>query len=357
MSMSCPVMLLIHLAYRLCLYQFELFQTHYSTDLPFIHPPTFLKPLRQASSHGLNPFTVEQPTSVHPPASTEFLLAFLALTARFHSKLIAYHSPHSASRPSNPMVASEFYASAASTQVRTINGARFGTYDLETTQAMLMLAMHEWGMDRGAQAWVYLGLAIRSTQAMGLHYEQDLDDSPFARCVPIQTTGRLSIADSGRGSVNAASHSNDAFIQAEIRRRTFWTCFILDRYLSNGKYRPQALAVGDMRIQLPASEQAFLFGDKVRTPMLGGDRADAPRADLVQSQRRASLVGEQLNGNSHRHSFASNGVNGAMDDEQGKWEIGPEEGLGSRYIKIVDIYGRVVKWACGGGRKYDESSS
>lgn len=334
--------------------QFDIFQLHYSTDLPFIHPPTFLKPLRQANALGplYKPGTAEQSSPVQPPASTEFLLAFLALTARFHPKLIAHHSPANSNRPSNPLIASEYYASAASARMKSVSGEKLGLYDLETTQAILMLVLHDWGMNRGAQAWAYLGVAIRSAQAMGLQYEADLDSSPFSRLVPVNNEGKKSSPASGRDSFHSGS-SNDAFIQTEIRRRTFWACFILDRYLSNGKYRPQSLSAKSTQIQLPASEQAFLFGEPVRTLRLGEMPADSPslRSD-VQPQRRASLIGEALNGAMKRHSSFSNGLNGQVEEEHNKWEVGVEEGLVSRYIKILDIYGKVVDWACCGGRKY-----
>ena len=330
--------------------KFDIFQLHFSTDLPFIHPPTFLKPLRQANILGPQ-YTApssEQASAVRPPASTEFLLAFLALTARFHPKIVAHHSPPTAGHLSNPLVGSEFYASAASARIKAINGEKLGIYDLETIQAILMLSLHDWGMNRGAQAWACLGTAIRSAQALGLHYESDHDNLTSARTIPVMTEERPSMPVSGRDSAHAGS-SNDAFVQAEIRRRTFWTCFIMDRYLSDGKYRPSAINMKDIRIQLPASEQAFLFGAKVRTLMLGED-ADTPRVE-VQLQRRASLIGEVLNGGVKRTSFSANGLGGLAEEEQCKVEVGAEEGLVSRYIRILDVYSRVVKWSCGGGLK------
>lgn len=225
-------------------------------------------------------------------------------------------------------------------------------YDLETTQAILMLTLHNWGMNRGAQAWAYLGLATRSAQALGLQYEKDHDDMPLSRSLPVQVDDIPSFSGSMRDSFHAGS-SNDVFVQTEIRRRTFWTCFILDRYLSNGKYRPQSINAKDIHIQLPASEQAFLFGEKVRTLMLGEEPVETPPRPEMQSQRRASLIGEALNGGmKRRSSFSSNGAVGkVIEDDHAKWEVGAEEGLVSRYIKILDIYSRIVKWACGGGRK------
>lgn len=311
---------------------FDIFQLHFSTDLPFIHPPTFLKPLRQATTMGLQH---SQGPPVQPPASTEFLLAFLALTARFHPKLVAHHSPATSNRPSSPLVASEFYASAASARIKTVTGERLGIYDIESTQALLMLALHDWGMNRGAQAWAYLGIAIRSAQVMGLQYEKDLDDLPLARSMPMVSEGRSSFS---------GGSPSDAFVKAEIRRRTFWTCFIFDRYMSNGKYRPHTLNRRDVRIQLPASEQAFLFGEQVRTLMLSEEqRESAPLRADSHSQRRPSL-----NGGMKRHTYSIGSLNGKSEDEQSKWEIGAEEGLMSRYIRILDIYSRIAKWACGG---------
>lgn len=297
-------------------------------------------------------FGTETSAVIRPPASIAFLLAFLAVTVRFHPGVAAHHSSSTPDR--SPFAASEFYASAASAQL-THQMSALGNgpvvYDLETTQAMLMLTLHEWSMNRGIKAWAHLKNAITSAQAMGLHIEQDLDDKPFARCFATASAGEDSISDIDRRSSSIGS-SNDAFIQQEIRRRTFWTCFILDRYLSNGKFRPQVLRVKDMRIQLPASEQAFLFGEKVRTLMLGEEERDVALRIDEQSRRRSSIAIDSINGGAKRQSFASNESNGGNASlDQGKWEVGADEGLVSRYIKIMDIYGRVLRWACGGGRQ------
>ncbi|GAB7346824.1 hypothetical protein MBLNU459_g1917t4 [Dothideomycetes sp. NU459] len=340
---------------------FDIFQLHFSTDLPFIHPPTFLKPLRQAGTLGVqfrSPGN-ESSSAVRPPASDGFLLAFLAVTARFHPRIVAHHSPSASDK--NPLAASEFYASAATARLmhqKTLTGAEAGaTCDLETIQAMLMLTLHEWGMNRGLEAWTHLRNAITSAQAMGLHIEQDLDDRPNARCFAATTVEKDSGSESDRISPGIVT-SNDAFIRQEIRRRTFWTCFILDRYLSNGKFRPQALIVKDMRIQLPASEQAFLFGEKVRTLMLEEQETDASSETRAQSRRRSSLTANAINESANRQPFPSNGANGSNgSDEAGKWEVGADEGLVSRYIKVLDIYGKVLRWVCGGRRRRNSANA
>ncbi|KAJ9667435.1 hypothetical protein H2201_002303 [Coniosporium apollinis] len=117
-----------------------------------------------------------------------------------------------------------------------------------------------------------------------------------------------------------------AFIEQEIRRRTFWSCFAMDRYLSSGKYRPQMLNVNDLQVQLPSSERAFLFGEKVRTLQLGEELNDMTGKVEAENQRRSSMP---------------LGVNreGSGNEENGRWEVGVDEGALSRYLKILDLYG------------------
>ncbi|KAF2766285.1 hypothetical protein EJ03DRAFT_182577 [Teratosphaeria nubilosa] len=334
---------------------FDIFQVHYSADLPFLHPPTFLKPLRQASMQppSAMPAPSDLSNNARPPGSPEFLLAFLALTARFHPRLVAHHSPTASNRPANPLIASEYYAAAANERLASSWIDHHITHDIERTQATLMLGLHEWGMCRGAKAWVTIGVAIRAAQAMGLQYELDLDDEPMSRSLALKCEAeRLGIDYSQRNSPTTAKTDENAFIQQEIRRRTFWSCYIMDRYLSSGKYRPQMLHASELRIQLPASERSFLFAEKVRTLMLGEDEHKVARAEVQQQREATVLLGTGKN--TPEHSAAPSPPKSQQDEDKGRLEIGPDEGLVSRYIKILEIYGRVVQWSCSGGRRIEQ---
>lgn len=322
---------------------FEIFQIHYSADLPFLHPPTFLKPLHQANQqlHNRPPPTPND--SPRPPASAEFLLSFLALTARFHPKLVAHHSPPTSARPSNPLIASEYYAAAAGERL-VGSWSESSFHDINRIQASLMLGLHEWGMCRGAKAWLTIGAAIRQAQAMGLQYELDLDDEPLSRSLALDCEAeRLGIGNRKSSWADGRDDGN-MFIQQEIRRRTFWSCYIMDRYLSSGKYRPQMLQAKELRIQLPASERSFLFAEKVRTLMLGEEENDEVGRAEMQRQKSVALGG----------SPEPDSKDGVADDDEDRppLETGADEGLVSRYIKILEIYGKVVKWSCAGGRRY-----
>lgn len=329
---------------------FDIFQIHYSADLPFLHPPTFLKPLRQASMQPPPITSMSADSSaaaVRPPASPEFLLAFLALTARFHTRLVAHHSPATEARPSNPLIASEYYAAAARERLAT-GWTENRVHDIERTQATLMLGLHDWGMCRGAQAWLTIGMAIRAAQAMGLQYEMELDDEPMSRSLALGGEAERMGLDAGRKSSSYGHQSEeDAFIQQEVRRRTFWSCYIMDRYLSSGKYRPQMLHAPELRIQLPASERSFLFAEKVRTLMLGEENKHVAGRAEVQSLRQASVM--LGNGNTPERSMPDAPLDD--EDEKGRLEVGTDEGLVSRYVKILEIYGKLVQWSCAGGRR------
>jgi len=293
-------------------------------------------------------------SSTLPPVHPMLLLGFLTLTARFHPQLVAHHSPPSSTRPSNPLIASEYYAAALRARISGNSGEGLGQPNLARVQAILMIATHEWGNNEGPKCFISLGVAIRYAQVIGLQYENDLDDEPQSLAASV-SKGVSNFRESG-GKLNDDS---DAFIEQEIWRRTFWGCLILDRYLSNGKYRPSMLRANDVRLQLPASERAFLFGDKVRTDRLTEDIDDPDARSGIQLSGRTSLLGTNgearpspghgtLTPGSHRDQDMDRDTE---DSKEERWEVGSNEGVVSRYIKAMELYGKIVRWSCAGGRR------
>jgi hypothetical protein len=331
---------------------FEIYQKQFSADLPFLHRIPFLKPLRNVSTqHMGGSMSASDISDARPPGSEDFLLAFLALTARFHPLLVAHHSPPTASRPSNPLIASEYYANCANERQITLWPEQENhTNMIEGIQAGLMLGLHDWGMCRGHRAWMRVGVCIRSAQSMGLQYEKDLDDEPNSRSFALDVEAeRMGINTDRMNISNAATSDMDENIAQEVRRRTFWSCYIMDRYLSSGKYRPQMLFAPLLRTQLPASDRSFAFGEKVRTLMLNDLDGNGVNRAEVQSHRQAML------NTGHQTEAADVLSPNSMQDsetDKGRLQAGVDEGLLSRYIKILEIYGKVVQWSCAGGRRY-----
>lgn len=359
---------------------FDLFQSHFATLLPFLHPASFMGQIRQLSgSHSISssstvtttastaparPETTRDPQS--PPASKSepnplLPLGVLALTARFHPQLVAYHSPAAPGNPSNPLVASEYYATALRSRLAGADGASLAVPDLTRVQALLMLALHEWGMCRGKSAWLYVGMAIRMSQAMGLPFE--LENEVFYRealRVPA-LKAESEIFGLSRRPVEPKDQTSDDVIAQETKRRTFWACFLLDRCLSSGKYRPRMIRIKELGIQLP-SDNAFAFGERVRTSRLGEPVARRPQSFGAQGVQipsiRQSLGGfgdDKLPNAAPSDPKSWSPISRRKDsseDEIDRWEVGAEEAVLSRVIRIIRIWGSIAKWSCTGGRRY-----
>ena len=331
---------------------FELFQLHFSTDLPFLHGPTFLNPLRGAAaslSAVINSVPDPQDAETKLPGLEMLLLGLLALTARFHPRLVAYHSSNSPKHTTDPVTASEYYATALRAMLGGEQGAHIGEPDLHKVQALLMLGLHEWGMCKGVKAWIYVGTAIRMAQAMGLQYEDGTDNVPWGISSATRIEARHLGLRTGRESPLDPA-SSEAFIDEEIRRRTVWSCFIMDRYLSSGKYRPTMLAVDDIQVQLPSSDNAFAFGERVCTSLINGKcsgsgvRAATRTRMLSIAKRRVISENKQktkLEPDSGDRHYGN--TTGKEEEPRVPCETGSDESILSRFVRMVEIWGNIAK--------------
>ncbi|KAJ5139208.1 Transcription factor [Penicillium bovifimosum] len=347
---------------------FDLFQSHFATLLPFLHPATFLGQIRQLSSPPAPPAThdgQDPRNHIHKtdPSSSLIPLGVLALTARFHPPLAAAHSPASPSHSSNPLAASEYYAAALRSRLAGLDGASLAQPDLARVQALLMLALHEWGMCRGKSAWVYVGMAIRLAQAMGLPFE--LENELPARDPSRSSPGLKTEADhfGVPRRVEPREPTSDDVIAQETKRRTFWACFILDRCFSSGKYRPRMIQVKELGIQLP-SDNAFAFGERVRTARLSEPTVRRPQSFGSQGMQIPGIR-QSIGGFGDEKPTTSNGADGmswspvsrrkdSSEDDIDRWEVGAEESVLSRVIRIIRIWGSIAQWSCAGGRRTEQ---
>jgi hypothetical protein len=274
---------------------YDLFKLHFSTEMPFLHPPTFRNRMRLAA------FPRDPSTSAAELGDGKvLLLGVLTLTARFHPELVAHHSP--LSNTNDQLAASEYYATALA--------AAFGPTSrnitkpsLEGIQALLMLGLYEWGQTRGLSAWVYVGIAIRLAQSMGLEYEDDPDIH--------------SHKSSSQKAISMDLPVSQIATEREVRRRTLWSCFIMDRALSAGKFRPTMMNPDKFRVRLPCSESHFLFADSVQTGFLNSNWLGEP---------------------------PSRSENSTVNDD----------GVLSRYVRLVEIFGRFSEWSYAGGRRTEK---
>lgn len=98
---------------------------------------------------------------------------------------------------------------------------------------LLILGLHEFGTCYGGRSWAVGGMAIRMAYALQLH--KDLDHDPH----------------------NTKAKTRLSFIDREIRRRTMWACFLMDRFNSSGTDRPMFTREETINVQLPIAEKYF----------------------------------------------------------------------------------------------------
>lgn len=241
------------------------------------------------------------------------LLGFLALTARYHPELVSRIGP-------DKIATADYYANATEKCLGSIPGKG----SLEKAQAMLFLGFHRWSALKGENGWHFIGLATRYVQNLGYQKEEERD---------VKDTSRVA------ASSNEFAQREDA-IDREIRRRTFWSCFILDRYTGCAGNRVYMINVDDIATQLPCSDDAFNKGLKVKTRFLGeSDEKYAKRRQTVMEDIRRS----------QEYALWDNSSKG---DEEVKWEVGKDVAELSLYIQTVHHFGLVLTWSIRKGRRY-----
>ncbi|KAF2018736.1 hypothetical protein BU24DRAFT_447376 [Aaosphaeria arxii CBS 175.79] len=334
---------------------FEIYQRHFASDLPFVHFGTFRKLLQQPNS---NESLLRRSTPSCPNHYSElFLLAFLALTSRFHDGIVKHYDPPVYPNNSDPLLVAERYAEAARSRLHQVRDQH---KMVERVQASLMLCLHEWGMCEGTKAWLSMHDAVGHAQLLGFYYEDT--DKIHAPVHPINPNADfIAITQGHYGSQpDTGTSVEDSFVEQEIKRRTFWSCFIMDRYLSGGYMRPNQIRISDIHIQLPASDKAFAHGTSVTTSRLGGDEDDSnnPLANFSSygysnfgSSPATSHFSGVRNGSRHEDSRGHQ-HNGHDDgDKMEIQEVGESEGALSCYTRAISLYGEVMHWSCTGGRR------
>lgn len=279
---------------------FDIYRLHFATELPFLHLATLKEKLGSRFR--------AKPSDTSPEINL-VLLGILTLTARFHSTLVSYITaprngpavsgipkPRPGGPASDASSASEYYADVLT---KALGGLRTSmtVASVERVQAFLMLGLYEWSQARprvgGMAAWMYVGVAIRMAQALGLG-DGDREPGKVFRPRPIKPAPQ-------------AMPTSQMIIAKEIRRRTMFSCLILDRLLGCGKDRVSTIRSEDLQIQLPCSEVSFDLSEEVYTGFL-------KPVSAVETTRRVS------------------------------------DSVLGRFVRLVDLWGEISKWSFSGGR-------
>ncbi|KAL3423615.1 zinc finger transcription factor 1 [Phlyctema vagabunda] len=193
------------------------FENVYGQTYHVLHKPSFMRKLKAGTL---------------PPV---LVLAVCAISARF--------STHPKINSTPAFLRGEEWASEA----REIVTRRYDWPNITILTCLLILGLHEFGTCQGGRSWALGGQAIRMAYALQLH--RDLDYDPLKR----NGTAELS------------------FIDREIRRRTMWACFLMDRFNSSGTDRPTFIKEESIKVQLPIKEKLFQLDMPGPTENLQGE--------------------------------------------------------------------------------------
>ncbi|KAI1096492.1 hypothetical protein F5B19DRAFT_436773 [Rostrohypoxylon terebratum] len=179
------------------------FENIYGQAYHLLHKPSYMRKLKAGTL---------------PPV---LVLSVCAISARF--------STHPKFAMTNNFLRGEEWAAPA----RDIVTRRYEWPNITILTCLLLLGLHEFGTCHGGRSWALGGQATRMAFALQLH--KDLEYDPMR----LNPTKQLS------------------FIDREIRRRTMWACFLMDRFNSSGTDRPMFIKEETVKIQLPIKEKLF----------------------------------------------------------------------------------------------------
>lgn len=202
----------------------EIYFAYVHPALPILHKKSFLEELNAIRQCG---------NSFNPPSPSQFgrrrlhispllLLAMFSVAAR-------YTSTHDSDKPpseSAMWTAGDVYLGKA----KRLLDSSYSSSRPATCQALLLMGYREIGIGAMAQAWLYIGMAIRMAQDLGLHKNAD------------QWThgGALLFTP----------------VELQERRRIWYACVIMDKYVSTYVGRPLSILERDFDTELPSIDES-----------------------------------------------------------------------------------------------------
>lgn len=178
----------------------DIYFTHVNNQAyGFLHRPTFLRQVEEGS------------------VSDGLLYAICAISARFSA---AHAVNHKSINEQPAYSVGEPYA----VEARKLALRDFDRPTVQNVQALLLLALHDFGGRKGHKAWMFAGMAIRMASALRLNREVD-GNGAGVKNVYESMESQLS---HGVEQPIPASMERVRSTEQEVRRRTFWACFITD---------------------------------------------------------------------------------------------------------------------------------
>ncbi|KAJ4288595.1 hypothetical protein N0V90_011832 [Kalmusia sp. IMI 367209] len=151
------------------------------------------------------------------------------------------------------------YGQAFAQRAKSAIPDTFSCPSVAVVQAAVLLAYDEFGANRDSGLWMYLGIAIRMAQDLGMQTLQGLkyegSDGPTPKSVKTEPTANRNsthpISEALRRESTIPEEKEQRAVEQE-RLDTFWAIFFLDRVVSSGTGRPVTLRDRDIEISFPS---------------------------------------------------------------------------------------------------------
>jgi hypothetical protein len=220
----------------------NLFFVHLGCNFPFLQRDRFLRDLEEKQVDAI------------------LVDAVCALAARFSTHQVFTGDPENLKHPSRKLQPPD-YGQAFAQRAKSAIPDTFPCPSVAAVQAALLLAYDEFGASRDSGLWMYLGIAIRMAQDLGMHTREGLKyegrDGTTPKSVktdPVAEPNTLPKRPEVRRKPSTSAAEEEQRAVEQERLDTFWVIFLLDRIISSGTGRPVTLRDRDIEICFPSLE-------------------------------------------------------------------------------------------------------
>ncbi|KAF2641863.1 hypothetical protein P280DRAFT_286666 [Massarina eburnea CBS 473.64] len=221
----------------------KLFFVHLGCNFPFLQRERFMRDLEGKEVDAI------------------LVDAVCALAARFSTHPVFTGDPDRPKEEAPRMQPSE-YGQAFAQRAKSAIPDSFPCPSVAVVQAALLLAYDEFGANRDSGLWMYLGIAIRMAQDLGMQTLEGVRyegrDGPAPKSVKTDpVAGRSYMQKVPEARRRESTDPAEAEQRANERERqdTFWAIFLLDRIISSGTGRPVTLRDKDIEISFPSLDE------------------------------------------------------------------------------------------------------
>jgi len=235
----------------------KLFFVHLGCSFPFLQRERFMRDLEEKQVDAI------------------LVDAVCALAARFstHPMLTGKSDAQKEGDAEPSTIPPSEHGQAFAQRAKSAIPDAFPCPSVAVVQAALLLAYDEFGASRDSGLWMYLGIAIRMAQDLGMQSVGGLKYE--GRKGPTPNSVK-SDPDGGRHSEQSTVLDNQGASAEEQEQRaaererldTFWSIFFLDRVISSGTGRPVTLRDRDIEISFPSLDEVDSSGWPLPFPAL-----------------------------------------------------------------------------------------